>query len=438
MSIAIPSLRGAIAVPGWAKNELWRRARAVPSLDLRFAENKSLVDATTGLDLVTFSRTSDGTATNSSGNLIVVPAGTPRFDHNPLTGESLGLLVEESRTNLLLRSEEFDNASWGKTNAVVTANNSTSPAGLVSADSFTDSVDSSATVHAVTTNSISFVSGQPYCISVFAKAQTSNGFAFVFPSIAFTASLTARFDLANGTLGLIDSGITASILPFGNGWYRCTAVATATASASSGFQLRIGPNAATFFYQGGGTGAILIWGAQLEAGAFPTSYIPTGASAVTRAADVCSISGSNFSSWYSSIAGTMYAEWITPVVGGRAFHAENATRTNAERFGQRVLGNFIVAEVASNGIAVNESNAGAGAVSYGTTLKTCAAFDSANVYATFKGVTESTALANGGPECGELLIGSYRGTATFANGPIARLTFWPQLLPISALNSITQ
>jgi hypothetical protein len=67
MSVVIPSLRGAIAVPGWAKNDLWRRARAVPSLDLRFADNKSLTDAATGSSLVTFTRASSGTFVGSAG-----------------------------------------------------------------------------------------------------------------------------------------------------------------------------------------------------------------------------------------------------------------------------------------------------------------------------------------------------------------------------------
>jgi hypothetical protein len=62
-------------------------------------------------------------------------------------------------------------------------------------------------------------------------------------------------------------------------------------------------------YQGDGTSGIFIWGAQLEAGAFATSYIPTVASQVTRSADVAVIQGSNFSSWYNQNEGTIYGEW---------------------------------------------------------------------------------------------------------------------------------
>ena len=77
MSVVIPSLRAAIAVPGWAKNELWRKARAVPSLDLRFADNKSLTDATTGSNLVTFTRASSGSwRAISSPSLVITRSGS--------------------------------------------------------------------------------------------------------------------------------------------------------------------------------------------------------------------------------------------------------------------------------------------------------------------------------------------------------------------------
>ena len=127
MSVVIPSLRAAIAVPPWFKSELWRRARAVPSLDLRFADNKSLVDAVTGASLVTFTRASSGTFVDSAGVIQTASTNVPRFDHNPTTGESLGLLAEEQRANLLLRSEEFDNASWTKTRSSISADSTIAP-----------------------------------------------------------------------------------------------------------------------------------------------------------------------------------------------------------------------------------------------------------------------------------------------------------------------
>ena len=89
-------------------NKLWYDSNELPSLDLRFAEDKSLVDATTGSNLVDFTRASSGTYVGSDGLIKTATTNEARFDHNPDTLESLGLLVEEERTNLLQRSEEFD------------------------------------------------------------------------------------------------------------------------------------------------------------------------------------------------------------------------------------------------------------------------------------------------------------------------------------------
>ncbi|TFH07275.1 MAG: hypothetical protein E4H07_09315, partial [Nitrosomonadales bacterium] len=126
---------GALAGP-WVQNSLWTRARAVPSLDLRFADNKSLVDATTGAQLVTFTRASSGTYVDSQG------------------------VIRTAVTNLLLRSEEFDNASWAKIAVTVLANQIQSPIGTLTADEIIE--DSSTGNHYVTGSFASSVSGTAY------------------------------------------------------------------------------------------------------------------------------------------------------------------------------------------------------------------------------------------------------------------------------------
>jgi hypothetical protein len=104
VSLALTSRRAALLPGRWVSNELWRRARAVPSLDLRFAESKSLVDSVSGQILITFTRASTGTFVDSDGVIRSAGNDVPRFYHNPVTGECLGLLVEEQRQNLLLNS----------------------------------------------------------------------------------------------------------------------------------------------------------------------------------------------------------------------------------------------------------------------------------------------------------------------------------------------
>jgi len=273
-----------------------------PSLDLNFAKNKSLVDDISGNNLITFSRASTGTFIGSNGLIQAAASGVPRFDHNPATGESLGLLVEEARTNLVVYSEQFDNAAWNKSNVTVTANAATAPDGTTTADKAV-----------VDTGNISWymiqtlgTSPSPASCTVFAKAAgwdyVSVGRGFVFGSGDY-----AIFDLQTGVVSRAPTytGSSASIVSVGNGWYRCTLVSPQTEN-----RFHVTPQGIGSSVNGGtpnGTSGIFLWGAQPEPGAFPTSYIPTTTATVTRAADVASITGTNFSSWYNSNAGTLLA-----------------------------------------------------------------------------------------------------------------------------------
>jgi hypothetical protein len=404
----------------------------VPSLDLRFADNKSLVDAVTGASLVTFTRASSGTFVDSAGVLQTAATDVPRFDHNPTTGESLGLLVEEQRTNLLLQSNGFD-TTWSNSNSSETAASGTAPDGTNTAWELKDTVDGSATTHVIQQASVSFTTGLSYTFTAWGKQGTLPGIALLLPGTAFTATTATRFDLQLGTVAAAGASTTNSITAFPNGWYRCAMTMTATATATGTIGIRTA-TASTTSYQGDGTGTILIYGADLQPGSTPSSYIPTTTAAVTRSADVASITGSAFSSWYNSTAGTMRAQWIGASNGCRSFYCEDAGRTNSERFAQRIGGSLLQTEVTSNGVAVARSASGAGTVTYPAIITACSAYDVTNCVVAFRGDVSSTATANGGPECGEIFIGSFRGTATFANGPIAKLTYWPQLLPSSTLS----
>jgi hypothetical protein len=245
------------------------------------------------------------------------PASTayygPRFDYDPVTLAPKGLLIEEQRTNLALRSEEFDNVNWGKGNSTVTANAVVSPDGTVNADKL---VENTATSSHSIAQSVSVTSGTTYTFTVYAKAAERSRILIAAASSAFTAN-QAIFNLVNGTT----SGVvacTASMTPVGNGWYRCSWTATATASASPGFNIFL-DNGSTPTYAGDGYSGVFIWGAQVEAGAFATSYIPTVASQVTRAADVAVMTGANFSNWYNQSEGAVFAEFQLLAVSSTNF-----------------------------------------------------------------------------------------------------------------------
>lgn len=277
-----------------------------PKLLLDFANTKSLDPR------ITFTRASTATYFDQFGVMQTAASGVPRFDFNPTTLVSLGLLIEEQRTNLQTYSEQFDNAAWTKTNSSITADTIVAPNNTLTGDTF---FENTATSTHVITQAFSFVSGTTYTFSIYVKAAQRTALRFLFPAAAFTSNLTANFDISTGAWRTSSpspsAGLTLSATSVGNGWYRISAAATATASVSTTiFIYLLNSPSGTGNYTGDGTSGIYIWGAQLEAGAFPTSYIPTVASQVTRAADVASMTGANFSSWYNPSESTIYIAFV--------------------------------------------------------------------------------------------------------------------------------
>lgn len=215
--------------------------------------------------------------TNYVPVLQTAAANVARFDHNPVTGESLGLLIEEQRTNLLTYSEQFSGAAWSKPNSTVQANVAVAPDGTLSADKFVETT-TSLVLHGLS-ESTNNAAGT-YTATVYAKSAGRTKFRLSSNSGQNPA---AEFDLSSGTATPIGTTSSASITSVGNGWYRCSATRTITGGADE-YQLQLMVDAQTA-YTGDGYSGIYIWGAQLEAGDKATSYIKTEASQVTRAAD---------------------------------------------------------------------------------------------------------------------------------------------------------
>ena len=236
-------------------------------------------------------------------------ANVARFDHDPITGESKGLLIEEQRTNLLTYSEQFDNAAWGKTNSSITANTIVAPDGTLTGDKLVE--NTSTAWHYVAEPYVS-ITAQTYTFTVYAKAAERSVLQIIPNSTVFPGAY-ANFDLVAGTVSATGGIDSASITSVGNGWYRCIVVDTATSASSAAaafLTLQNSPSATrTGTYTGDGYSGIYIWGAQLEAVAFPTSYIPTVDAQVTRSADSASMTGTNFSSWYRQDEGSVFVEY---------------------------------------------------------------------------------------------------------------------------------
>jgi hypothetical protein len=213
-----------------------------------------------------------------------------------------GLLIEEGRTNLCLRSEEFDQWMRGGTLAP-TINAQVSPSGATNADKI---VETATTGFHSTWRILDLGSLSRVTFSIYAKA-AERSWIQVLCGNGFPSDSSAYFNLSTGAVGNKAAGVDASIQPMGNGWYRCSVSATPTSSTINGFYVSIASENGVHIYTGDGVSGLFVWGAQVEAGSFPTSYIPTTTGSVVRSADVCSITGDNFSGFYNQSEGTVVA-----------------------------------------------------------------------------------------------------------------------------------
>lgn len=199
----------------------------------------------------------------------------------------LGYLVEESRENILLQSNSFD-TTWTNTNSVETANYAVAPDGTKTAWRLIDDSAGSGDV-AIRLTQLLTVSSGSTTFSIYAKKDQLDFLAlreFGFDN----TDASSFFDLANGVVGTINANHTAQMESAGNGWYRCSITFNTTGVLSGELRIHACGTDGDLTEQDDGTSSILIWGAQVEAGAFPTSYIPTTTTAVTRNADVLTYS----------------------------------------------------------------------------------------------------------------------------------------------------
>ncbi|MBM4179861.1 MAG: hypothetical protein FJ211_11125, partial [Ignavibacteria bacterium] len=172
-----------------------------PTLDLNFAQTKRLDPR------VTFSRSSAGTLHNANGVLQSAATNTARFDHNPATGESLGLLVEEARTNQIT----YSNTGFQEANVQRFA-------GLAPDGTFTAAL--------VTNNTSNGNYGSPgagtFTYSIFVKQGTSTTFKLQYAGYGFI-DWTFTFATESFVVSTVAGWTNASMQKLPNGWYRLSA-----------------------------------------------------------------------------------------------------------------------------------------------------------------------------------------------------------------------
>lgn len=389
-----------------------------PSLLLDFARAQVVPPS------VTFARASTATRVGPSGLIETMGINLPRINYDPVNRACLGLLIEEQRTNLLTYSEQFDNAAWTKSAATVTSNATTAPDGLTAADKIVEGA--STAQHFVRQGNN--LTGHTY--SVFAKAGERSRF-FIGQT---SNSSGVEFNLLAGTATVRAGSYTGRIQPHANGWFKC--------SVTGDFNIpyiALLDNAGALSYLGDGISGLFLWGAQYEAGTFPTGYIPTTASAGTRAADVASVD--NVSPWFRADEGTLFAEYLP----GVSNEAQGVAAITDGTGNNRIL---ILADQ-SIGLLTNERGlfvttggvAQTGLISTPDTpnqvSKMAGAYKRDDVALSVDGgavLTDSLAEI---PLVNKLQIGAQLPNTSILNGHVRKIAYFPQRLVNAQLQALT-
>jgi hypothetical protein len=384
---------------------------------------------------VTFTRTGNtATVTNSSGYVVPINADLPRFDYNPTTLVCNGLLIEESRTNIFTYSADFSNAAgrpWQWIDVTTTQSATTSPDNTNSGNKILETATTA--IHRLRWTSFTAVANSPFSYSVYLKAAERSAVRLLLTGVTGTSRVD--FDLNTGAItnivgDLIWSTPTATCVAVGNGWFRCTMTSTPNLSGAGCSADILLSNAGSFNYLGDPTKGVFGWGAQLEIGAFPTSYIPTVASQVTRTADVAVMTGVNFSSWYNASQGAIYAEATQTIDSASAcVIAEMNDNTINER--------ILIAINSPSGSGSRRSQFGlfgSGATqaqifntsTFGTTGKNVSMYVVNNFATAQNAETVLTDLSGVIPVVDRMYIGCRVSNASCLNGWVRKISFWKQ------------
>jgi len=265
------------------------------AFDFNFTASESLVDQISGQELGQFSRNSIATYINNQGFIATAAINEPRFDYDPVTLARNGLLLEGAVTNLLPNHiiPTF-NVANGKFNSSISTD-ITTPRGDLSG------------VRVLTRNLGTTAGPEGATISLFASAGVRYTFSIFYKILSgeplrgganFILQATNPFEEANASLA------SSSVISYPDGWKRvfATLVAPSTRTfVNTGLQYSSAQNIAT-------GASIAYWGMQIEQSPHLSSYIATSGSTVTRAADVFTISGNTFDSFYNASQGTFYTE----------------------------------------------------------------------------------------------------------------------------------
>ena len=374
--------------------------------------------------------------TNYIPVLLTAQANVARFQHNPITGESEGFWVEEQRTNLVRRSEEF-NTTWVPTDASVTSNTVVSPDGTLTGDKLVEGTGTGG--HLLVQDVTGLADNTTYTVSCFVKAAERSWVAITLTDKVGN-NHRVWYNVSTGTQGTTNGIVSAfSATNVGNGWYRLSVSASSSTGAFA-VQMRISLGSAdnTASYTGNGYSGIYIWGAQLEAGTRSSSYIKTEASQVTRSADNASMVGANFTSWGNSVAGTVYVEVADQDLSDIATYWAISNNTYQQRInisGSTSPANRVGYRYITNN---NAYVSNAGTVTNVTSFKKLAtSFTQSSMVSYFNGLQDfNVSFAGLAPTVDRMIIGDPTG-AIGGMMYVKKIAFYPQALSATQLAALS-
>ena len=256
-----------------------------PALNFDFSNSKELDPR------FTFYRSSKASYVGEDGFVKFANQNVPRFDHDPATGESLGLLIEENRTNEIIDSVNMY-SSWAEISCAIQRNYAVAPDGTWSAIRLQpDGLDQSSFAQQTLTVSYSTT----YSISAYVKSDGADYAFLAFANTGFNGRATIIVNLSNGDIefesGTSESSITSFVEEYKNGWYRIGLTVTSDSANGAAGSFEIGPSSESTPAAGSNanpkagtdnTKALLVWGLQREIGTNISSYIPSRANFESR------------------------------------------------------------------------------------------------------------------------------------------------------------
>ena len=347
-----------------------------------------------------------------------------------------GITVEPAATNLLLRSNEFDNASWLKTNCTIATNVATAPDGTATADRLIPNT-SVVNSHQIT-QAPALADNTDYVLSVFVKAGGYDFLALV-PTNKAGASTSSIFNISTGVVASVDPLHTAGIDAFAGGWFRCWVKFNSGAGATSPIlRIRSTADASGTPFAGDGVSGPYIWSSQLEAGALCSTPIVTTGAAATRPADWPRITGLSFS---GAFVVYIEYEWIGagPSDGGTRvlFELSDAAGTSLLRFynspGNNVR-SFLQVGGVSQGILTAPGGAGAARTTYEAASRVSVSNHAIGISG---GRTDASGDVLEAPALTQMGVGSLASNANQSSAILKRLALIPVDLADAAFDALT-